>query len=74
MFWILVTLLVIAGLLFVWAVMLMTPKWWLWAGIAGIGGWWEYWSKKSLETTLKKVAVVSGSVFVIVSLLLPYYT
>lgn len=74
MFGILLTILIITGILFVGAVMLMTPKGGLGAGIAGVGWGGEYGSKKSLETTLKKVALISGSIFVVVSLILPYYT
>jgi len=50
----------------------MSPKGGLGFGISGIGGVNEYWSKKSIETTLKKVALVSIIIFLIVALLLPY--
>jgi len=32
----------------------------------------EYGSKKSLEATLKKVAMISGIVFLVVAVILPY--
>jgi len=34
----------------------------------------EYGSKKSIETTLKKVAIVTAVIFVVVSLILPYFS
>ncbi|USN54380.1 MAG: preprotein translocase subunit SecG [Candidatus Peribacteria bacterium] len=68
----LILILIIAGILFVGSVMLMTPKGGLGMGIAGVGGGNEYGSKKSVETTLKKVAIVSSLAFVVVSLFLPY--
>lgn len=62
-----------SGILFVWSVLMMSPKGWLGAGIAWFG--WasgDYGSKKSVETTLKKVAIVTSIIFVAVSILLPY--
>jgi preprotein translocase subunit SecG len=41
-------------------------------GIGGMSGASEYGSKKSLETKLKKVAIVAGALFVIIALILPY--
>jgi preprotein translocase subunit SecG len=69
----LLILLVVSGILFVWCVMLMSPKWWLWAWIAWTSGWSDYWSKKSVESTLKTVAIVTSIIFVATSLFLPYY-
>ncbi|MEI7562169.1 MAG: hypothetical protein WCJ39_00090 [bacterium] len=41
-------------------------------GIGGLSGANEYGSKKSLETKLKKVAVISVVIFVLIALILPY--
>jgi protein translocase SecG subunit len=65
-------LLILAGIVFVVAVMLMTPK-----GGLGLGIWWaagsnEYGSKKSIEVTLKRTALVAGILFCICALFLPY--
>ena len=70
---ILVTLLIVAGLLFVLSVLMMSPKGGLGFGISGIGGSNEYWSKKSIETTLKKVANISVIIFIVSAILLPYF-
>ena len=63
---------IIVGIIFVTSVLLMSPKWWLWASI-----WWiawsdEYGSKKSLEWKLKKIAIITGIIFIILVLILPY--
>jgi protein translocase SecG subunit len=68
----LVILMVLAGIVFVGSVLLMSPKWGIGLGIGGMSGASEYWSKKSLETKLKKVAVVAWVLFVIIALILPY--
>lgn len=52
--------------------MLMTPKGWLWVAMGGASGSNEYGSKKSLESTLKKVATITGIVFVVTAFFLPY--
>lgn len=77
LFWFIMnTLLVIAlivlGLIFVGAVLLQSPKGWLGVALGGASAGGDYGSKKSLETTLKNVARVSGSLFVLVAILLPY--
>lgn len=62
------------GIIFAGTVLIMSPKWdGLWA-IGGMSFWWsnEYWSKKSLQTTLKKVALLSGAIFAIASFIYPY--
>ena len=69
---ILITLLVISGILFVGSVLLMTPKWWLGMGIGGASGGGDYWSKKSVEWTLKKTAIISLAIFMACALFLPY--
>ena len=63
---------IIVGIIFTTSVLLMSPKWWLWAAISGIGGGDEYGSKKSLEWKLKKIAVVTSIIFVVLVLILPY--
>jgi protein translocase SecG subunit len=68
----LMVILIISGILFIWSVMFMSPKWGLWVGLGGMAGWGEYGSKKSVENTLKKVAVVAAIVFVITAVCYPY--
>ncbi|MCX6822640.1 MAG: preprotein translocase subunit SecG [candidate division SR1 bacterium] len=68
----LIILMILAGVLFVGSVLLMSPKGGIGLGIGGMSGANEYGSKKSLETKLKKVAVVAGVLFVIIALVLPY--
>lgn len=68
----LIIILILSWIVFVWSVLLMSPKWWL-----GMWIWWiswsnEYWSKKAMEWKLKQVAVASWIVFALVSLILPY--
>ena len=63
---------IIVGIIFVTSVLLMSPKWGLWAAISGIGGGDEYGSKKSLEWKLKKIAIVTSIVFGVIVLILPY--
>jgi len=68
----LIILMIIAGVVFVGSVLLMSPKWGIGLGIGGLSGANEYGSKKSLETKLKKVAVISVVIFVLIALILPY--
>jgi protein translocase SecG subunit len=70
----LIIIFIIAGVVFSWSVLLMSPKWWLGFGIGGSMGWSsnEYGSKKSVETTLKKTAFYAAIVLVASSLFLPY--
>ncbi len=69
---ILIAALFLSGILFVISVMLMSPKGGLGLGIGGISSNNEYGSKKSIESTLKKVALVAGIIFIAVVLYLPY--
>ncbi|MFC2696104.1 MAG: preprotein translocase subunit SecG [Candidatus Absconditicoccaceae bacterium] len=72
------TLLIIAmlitGIVFIASVLLQSPK----GGGIGMGlggasaGGNEYGSKKTMEGKLKKIALVSGVLFVIIVLFLPY--
>ena len=50
----------------------MSPKGWLGLGIGWMAGGNEYGSKKTLENKFKKAALVSGIIFLVVSLILPY--
>lgn len=63
---------VVAGIFLVGSILLMSPKGGVGMGIGGMSGANEYGSKKSLETKLKKVAVVAGVIFVVIALILPY--
>jgi len=65
---------VLAGILFIGSVLLMSPKWWLGLGIGGMSNAGEYGSKKTIEWTLKKVAVIASTIFIITALILPYTT
>lgn len=69
---ILIAALIVVGIIFMACVLLMSPKGWLGFGIGGAGGSNEYGSKKSIEYTLKKVATVTGILFVLISLALPF--
>ncbi len=69
----LVVLLILSWIAFVVSVMLMSPKWGLGFGIGGASASSnEYGSKKSIETSLKKVALISGIIFGTIVLFLPY--
>ena len=63
---------ILSGIVFIGSTLLMSPKWWIGLGIGGMAWGNEYVSKISLEGKVKKVAIVSGIIFVICSLLLPY--
>jgi len=68
----LIMLMIVAGIVFVWSVLLMSPKWGIGLGIGGASGANEYGSKKSLESKLKKVAIIAGILFVVIAVILPY--
>ncbi|MFA7298753.1 MAG: preprotein translocase subunit SecG [Candidatus Absconditabacterales bacterium] len=68
----LIIILIASGIAFIGSVLLMSPKGGLGLGIGGMAGGNEYGSKKTLENKLKKVALASGIVFLVVSLILPY--
>ena len=65
-------LLVLSWAIFVWSVLLMSPKGGLGSALGGVWAWSEYGSKKSLEWKLKKIALITSKVFVVISLILPY--
>ncbi len=52
--------------------MFMSPKGWLGVGLGGMAWGGEYGSKKSVENTLKKAAVISAIIFVLVAVSYPY--
>jgi preprotein translocase subunit SecG len=64
--------LIISWILFIVSVLLMTPKWGLWFGVGGMATSNEYGSKKSVEWTLKKTALVSIIAFTIAAILYPF--
>lgn len=68
----LIIVLILVGLIFTGSVLLMSPKWGLGTALGWLWGWDEYGSKKSLEWKLKKVALFSSIVFVIIALILPF--
>lgn len=68
----LIILLILSWVVFVGSVLLMSPKGWLGSAIGWIGSSDEYGSKKSMEWKLKKVAIVTSIIFVVIALILPY--
>lgn len=68
----LIILIIITGIVFMLSVLLMNPKWGLGFWIWGLSWVNEYWSKKSVETTLKRTAIISAILFVILVLIYPY--
>jgi protein translocase SecG subunit len=68
----LIIVLVLSGIVFVWSVLLMSPKGGLWLWIWGMSWGNDYGSKKTLENKLKKVALIFGIIFLLISLILPY--
>ncbi|MFZ2150679.1 MAG: preprotein translocase subunit SecG [Candidatus Absconditicoccaceae bacterium] len=69
---ILITIMILSGVVFIGSVLMMSPKGGLGLGIGGLSGSNEYGSKKSIEGKLKQVAVVSGIIFGLIALVLPY--
>lgn len=65
-------ILIISGIIFIWSVMFMSPKGGLGVGLGGMAGGGEYGSKKSVENTLKKTAIVAAIVFVVTAVSYPY--
>lgn len=70
----LIALLIIDGIVFIASVLLQSPKWGgLGLGIGGASaGGNEYGSKKTMETKLQKVALVTMILFVLGIFFLPY--
>ena len=71
---ILIVALVVLWVIFIASVMMMSPKGWLWLGIgwASASGWWDFGSKKSMESKLKNIAIITSILFVVISLVLPF--
>lgn len=69
---ILITIMILSWIVFIWSVLMMSPKGGLWLWIGWLSGSNEYWSKKSIEWKLKQVAVVSWIIFALTVLVLPY--
>ncbi len=68
----LIIVLIAAWIAFIGSVLLMSPKGGLGLWIGGMAGGNEYGSKKTLENKLKKVALITGILFLLASLILPY--
>lgn len=63
---------ILSGIVFVWSVLFMSPKGGLWSAIGWAAWNSEYGWKKSAEWKLKKVAIATILIFIIISLILPY--
>ena len=74
MYTVMLILLILTGIVFSGSVLLQSPKGGgIWMGIGGASaGGNEYGSKKTMEGKLKKIALISGILFVIIVLFLPY--
>ncbi len=74
MYTVMLILLILMGIVFIGSVLLQSPKGGgIWMGIGGASaGGNEYGSKKTMEGKLKKIALISGILFVIIVLFLPY--
>ena len=74
MYTVMLILLILTGIVFIGSVLLQSPKGGgIWMGIGGASaGGNEYGSKKTMEGKLKKIALISGILFVIIVLFLPY--
>lgn len=68
---ILIWTMIVLGIIFMISVLLMSPKGWLGFGIGGSGGNNEYGSKKSIEFTLKRIALISVILFVVIATAIP---
>jgi len=66
------SIMIIFWLLFIISILLMAPKGGLGFGIGGMSTSNEYGSKKSIEWTLKKTAIISIVLFTIAAILYPY--
>ncbi len=65
-------IMILSGLIFMVTIALMTPKWWIWFWVGGMTTSNEYWSKKSMEWTLKKSAIISILIFTTCAIVYPY--
>lgn len=73
MYVVLIIIMIASAAVFVGSVLLMSPKGGLGMGIGGVGHGGEYGSKKSLEGKLKYAALVTGILFILAVLFLPYF-
>lgn len=70
---VLIVLLIVSGLVLTGSVMLMSPKGGgLGAGITGVAAGGNYGSTRNVESRLKRIALISAVVFLVVSIALPY--
>jgi len=65
-------IMILSGIVFMITIALMTPKWWIWFWVGGMTTSNEYWSKKSMEWTLKKSAIISIAIFTACAIVYPY--
>lgn len=65
-------IMILSGILFIGSVLLMTPKWGIGFGIGGMATSNEYGSKKSIENTLKKSALINIIIFTACAMVYPY--
>jgi len=68
----LLIVMILAGIALSASILLMSPKGGLGAGIAGIGGGGDFGARKGIEKTLTRSAQISGLIFLICVLILPY--
>lgn len=69
---VLIVALVISGLIAAGSILLTSPKGGLGLGLGGMANAGEYGSRKSLEATFKKSALISGIIFIVIALFLPF--
>lgn len=65
-------IMLLSGIVFIGSVLLMTPKGGIGFGIGGMATSNEYGSKKSIENTLKRSALVSIVIFTLCAMVYPY--
>ena len=71
----LVVLMILIGIVFVWSVLLQSPKWGgigMWIGWASAAWGNEYGSKKTMEGKLKMISLCCAILFVAIVLVYPY--
>ncbi|HMY80811.1 MAG TPA: preprotein translocase subunit SecG [Candidatus Absconditabacterales bacterium] len=68
----LLIVMIAAGIVMSLTILLMAPKGGLGFGLGGAAGSNEYGTKKSIETSLKKIATYSSIIFVVCALIYPF--
>ena len=71
----LIILMILIGIVFVWSVLLQSPKGggiWMWISGASASSSNEYGSKKTMEGKLKIISLCTAILFVAIVLVLPY--